>query len=512
LNSAGKKPASVGNTHRRSITAIGGGTAARPTCVLLTDAEKKKKKKKISLGERLGGDTSAPPPKFANERVGLHLLNTISLFFSRHMPKKKSGCAFENFHLRRFLLKKFPFASRSLSLMTSLEEFAKAIEDGDSAKVQQLVSTGVVDVNAPLPRRCDFDPPALVHAARHDRKEIVDILLRANAHIDSADSDCKTACHAAALAGHADVLAVLLAAGPNLDLSDNDRNTPLGVAISYKQERCALMLIEAGARLDDRWLCDAAALGTDMLQALVDRGVVVSELRGFNACTLLHIVAQRKPHRPLLLSMLVRDCGVDVDACDSEGNTPCHIAACNRSGGQLRWLVDAGADFDVPNCRGETPLQSACLKGKNMECIILLIAAGADVHVRDADGKTPFHRVAEWNYTYSSVAILNCFVAVDADLDAVDNHGITVRQRLAWWAFVIVDIDVESARRRIAKIRLDLVRNRAMQVCIGLQSLGLDALQMCEILQHACCRGRWAQLIPFHIWWKIATTVKHFQQ
>jgi hypothetical protein len=110
------------------------------------------------------------------------------------------------------------------------------------------------------------------------------------------------------------------------------------------------------------------------------------------------------------------------------------------------------------------------------------------------------------------VTILNCFVAVDANLDAMDNHGVTVRHQLARLEVVIVDIDVESARRRIAKIRLDLVRNRAMQFCIGLQPLGLDALQMCEILQHACCRGRLAQLIPFHIWWKIATTVKHFQQ
>jgi hypothetical protein len=70
--------------------------------------------------------------------------------------------------------------------MTSLEEFAKAIEDGDSAKVQQLISTGVVDVNAPLPRW--RAPPALVHAAERNRKEVVDILLRANAHIDRADS------------------------------------------------------------------------------------------------------------------------------------------------------------------------------------------------------------------------------------------------------------------------------------------------------------------------------------
>jgi hypothetical protein len=36
----------------------------------------------------------------------------------------------------------------------------------------------------------------------------------------------------------------------------------------------------------------------------------------------------------------------------------------------------------------------------------------------------------------------------------------------------------------------------------NLQSLKLDALQMCEILQRA-------RLIPFHIWWATATTVKH---
>jgi hypothetical protein len=52
------------------------------------------------------------------------------------------------------------------------------------------------------------------------------------------------------------------------------------------------------------------------------------------------------------------------------------------------------------------------------------------------------------------------------------------------------------------------VRQRALQVCVGLQSLGLDALQMCEIAQHSC--GHVAHLIAFHQWWTIATTVKHF--
>jgi hypothetical protein len=75
---------------------------------------------------------------------------------------------------------------------------------------------------------------------------------------------------------------------------------------------------------------------------------------------------------------------------------------------------------------------------------------------------------------------------------------------------MIIDRDqAEVARRDIAKARIDFVRYRALEVCIGLQSLRLDALQLCEILQFAC--GAIAPLIPFHIWWTIATTVKHFR-
>jgi ankyrin repeat protein len=179
------------------------------------------------------------------------------------------------------------------------------------------------------------------------------------------------------------------------------------------------MLIEAGAQLESDLLCDAAALGPDMLRALVGRGVVVSELRDSDERTPLHIVAEREPHSPALLSMLVHDCGIDVHARDSEGSTPCHYAARCLSGDSLRWLVDAGANFDVPNDRGETPLYEAC-GYQSVECVVLLIAAGADLHARDDDGSTPSH----WLHGFERsalVSILDMFVAAGADLDAMDN-------------------------------------------------------------------------------------------
>jgi ankyrin repeat protein len=138
------------------------------------------------------------------------------------------------------------------------------------------------------------------------------------------------------------------------------------------------------------------------------------------------------------------------------------------------------------------------------DCAVMLLAAGANVCARDNNGQTALHRVAWYDLT-----AVQSLIAAGADLDA-DNAGETVRQTLARRGWTIDPDQVEAARRDIAKTRIDFVRHRALQVCIGLQSLELDALQMCEILLFAC--GPFAPLIPFHIWWTIATTVKHFQR
>jgi len=95
-----------------------------------------------------------------------------------------------------------------LSRMSALEEFAKAIECGDSSIVESLISNGLVDVNEHLPL---YHRPALILAAERGQKDIVDILLRANARIDDVDEQGWTACYAAADGGHPDVLALLLA-------------------------------------------------------------------------------------------------------------------------------------------------------------------------------------------------------------------------------------------------------------------------------------------------------------
>jgi ankyrin repeat protein len=139
--------------------------------------------------------------------------------------------------------------------MSSLEDFAEVIERDNSPIVESFISRDLVDVNVRLPRQ--NRPPALVQAARFGGKDVVDILLRANARVDETDERGWTACHVAALYNLHDVLELLLAHQPNVDVTDvgGKRKTAFFFAVRLSDEdasSCALMLLEAGASLEGR--------------------------------------------------------------------------------------------------------------------------------------------------------------------------------------------------------------------------------------------------------------------
>jgi hypothetical protein len=259
------------------------------------------------------------------------------------------------------------------------------------------------------------------------------------------------------------------------------------------------MLINAGASFDgvpDWSVVFLASLSTVIIRALVNRGVDLNQLHHPLNMTPLHFVAMSAERLSVpiadvqaIVTMLVNDCGVDLEARNDVGETCTHIG-CKFDNSAVRCFIEAGADVNCIDNDGQTPLHRA----SGYHCVVLLVAAGANVSARDERGQTAFQ--ALWGGT-NSQSMLPAFVAAGADQGGVDRR--------------VTDVDddqVESARREIAKVRLDFVRRRATDVCIGLAPLRLDALQMCEILQHSC--GPLAHLIAFHQWWTIATTVKHF--
>ena len=89
---------------------------------------------------------------------------------------------------------------------------------------------------------------------------------------------------------------------------------------------------------------------------------------------------------------LLLDAGAKVEAPDSYGWMPLHLAAfCGDDAATqeiVRLLLEAKAEVDVvTESGGVTPLIAACDRG-HAETVKLLVAAGANLHARDGDGKS----------------------------------------------------------------------------------------------------------------------------
>jgi ankyrin repeat protein len=401
-----------------------------------------------------------------------------------------------------------------------LDDFAKAIKRNDSSFVQIVLSNGSVDANSVLSSKTkDGECPALVLAAQHGRADIVEMLLNAGARIDDVDVHNRSACMFAVMNQHEDVLQLLLAHGPNLELR-SATGTALEYAVHFDRDECiVLALIEAGASLhalSRNDLCWLAARGINTLQALIDRGFIISDFRNEDGLTPLHVAAFEVFDEEVLSKLI--ECGVDLhvraEADDNKTCSGCAIAIRNVDA--LRVFLLAGADVDSSDDDGSLLHRSVITN--SVECMKLLLAAGADVTCRDRLGRTAcnllFKFIAGVRASAldlkSAMSFVYVMLTIGVDLDVEDANGKTARQWLAERRVTIDPKQVDSARREIAKMRLDFVRSRAIEVCLGLQSLRLDALQMCEILQHSC--GPIARVIAFHQWWAITTTVKHFKQ
>jgi hypothetical protein len=215
----------------------------------------------------------------------LLLPHSINQRIFKDLNKRKCTC---NMHIFQFQssVRRFKFTSQPR--MSLLEDFAKAIEQGDSNQIESLLTIGSIDVNARLPR--EFNPPPLVFAVKCKacRVDVVELLLSTGAFIDGVDDNGQTACHAAVETRNVDLLALLLAHRPNRDIKNSDNKSPLQISLngthSQSRYRISVMLINAGASLDgvpdSAVAIPLASLSTVVIRALVNRGVDLNQLRG----------------------------------------------------------------------------------------------------------------------------------------------------------------------------------------------------------------------------------------
>jgi ankyrin repeat protein len=378
-----------------------------------------------------------------------------------------------------------------------------AIYENDTATVSSFISSssGSVNLNGkPWPLDC---------AAGFGRVEIMTMLLDAGVCVDDREH---TACHRAVQNNQFDALKLLVERGAHLGGVDCDGHSLLSVVAKYgKSEQIAILLLDAGAPLDGLSPFHLMELvkSVAVFNRLMARGVVFNftTMRDDLGCSLCHHVACHVKCENDF-RFLVNFCGKDaVHGVDNGGKTPLHWASLSGNDLAVRVLVELGAEIDRQDNDGLTALFAANVMPQQLtcSCVELLLALGADVRLV-ANAMTAAHFAAREGKRDSLCAL----VAAGGDLEQHDNNGKTPRTIAAERHVALPTVDeIEAARRRIAKTRLDLVRERAFQICLGLQPLDINALQLCEIMMHSF--GAVGSVIAFHQWWAIAVKVKHFR-
>jgi ankyrin repeat protein len=221
-----------------------------------------------------------------------------------------------------------------------------AVADENVAEVKRLLRAGA---KVSIANNYGATPMGL--AAQQGNTEIIKLLLEVGADVESPNADGMTALLAVARTGNVAAAELLLNAGANVDAKEKfGGQTPLMWASARRHPAMMQLLISKGA--------DVNARSTD---------------RNYQR----HVTAEGRPK-----------------SLDSGGLSPLHYAARENCKACVEVLLKNGADIDLPDPDGVSPLLVAIMNA-NWDVAKQLIDAGADVRQWDLYGETPLFLAVE---------------------------------------------------------------------------------------------------------------------
>ena len=276
--------------------------------------------------------------------------------------------------------------------------FFSAIRDRDLQSIKTMLD-GNIDVNIPG----DIDDTPLGYAISCNDIEIIRLLIEYGANPNLIGEDSETPLHWAisSVSDRIDIVRLLLESGANPNIMSDFFGTPFHCAVEADQIEIARLLLSYGADINasnEDKDCSTPlhhAKPTEMTVFLLDNGAKVDAQDSWGQ-TPLHMAAENG--KPDICRVLI-DYGADVNAQDSYRDTPLHKASTNMRS----TLINLGMSNDTP-ASWEDFLQEGTPQDR-LEVCNLLIANGASIDARDCRGWSPLHE-AVWEEQAEIVELL----------------------------------------------------------------------------------------------------------
>lgn len=266
------------------------------------------------------------------------------------------------------------------------------------------------------------------------KTKTLDSILKKKVNIYHQNHQGQTALHTAAMQGFARIKELLAIDASGVNTADHSGKTALHCALEKGHDAVAIMLMAYHADVNQHdnhghtSLHYAAGYCPGMVDLILDYCPLI-DMRNGRGDTPLHIalMSSHKEKSKMQLyenaaKMLIA-CGADVNAQNKYGKAPLHHAAKNFPH-VVADLLKKKPVIDIRNKKRQTPLMLA-LEASNKEAAQQLIDAGADVNVQDVNGITPLMLCVKNDLPAIFIELLQ----KGADPACVDKKG---RNCLAW--------------------------------------------------------------------------------
>ena len=299
-------------------------------------------------------------------------------------------------------------------LLFALQGLAWSLYEGNIAAAAQLL----LELGASVHVQNKRGRMALHMASEFLFPSIMVLLLKFGAEVDAKDNGDMTPLHLAltGLRSHlgdgvrgTTATAVLLVHGASVHMRDKNGRTPLHLASLHQLSRTVALFLKFGAEVDTKDNDDMTPLHLALTRLT---GPLHS---GVGGTTAAHVLLEH---------------GASIHAKNKNGQIPLHLASLRQVSSMVELLLKLGAETDVRDNDGMTPLLLA-LRGQRVysrrvedfegSVTARLLMHGVDINVRNKNDQTPLH-LASQHHLYDSLALL---LSLGADVDAQDEDDMT---------------------------------------------------------------------------------------